>query len=268
MKYEVRNNNRNARDHMSVFRATGNLHAIPNSCKKIHNPIIFSSQPLSSPILKAMFFSPSRKVFDFRFCPMYNTVTLGPSVLKWAWLSAKCFRVLWEVVIWFCERNSSSTFRKCTRFILSLFFFNVDWWAAQRKTTCCCNFLFISFDAFRLQLRVVQEWLQLTLSCIYSTFVCLSLIKFQWKWIITETCCKLMLQETPCYERHTQALFLIFDRKHDEIKPVRKVTHFENVPLSAEWTVLTLVYRKQNKPTAWERKPLKHMSWACLALTV
>ena len=26
-----------------------------------------------------------------------------------------------------------------------------------------------------------------------------------------------MLQETPCYERHTQALFLFCDRKHDEI---------------------------------------------------
>ena len=51
------------------------------------------------------------------------------------------------------------------------------------------------------------------------------------------TCCKRMLQESPCYERHTQALFLICDRKHDEINPVRKVTRFKNVPMSAEWTV-------------------------------
>ena len=54
-----------------------------------------------------------------------------------------------------------------------------------------------------------------------------------------------MLQETPRYERHTPALFLICDRKHDEINPVRKVTRFKNVPLSAEWRFFfTLVYRK------------------------
>ena len=46
-----------------------------------------------------------------------------------------------------------------------------------------------------------------------------------------------MLQETHCYEHHTRALFLIYDRKHDEINPVQKVTRFKNVPLSAEWTV-------------------------------
>ena len=57
------------------------------------------------------------------------------------------------------------------------------------------------------------------------------------KCIITETCCKRMLQETPCYESHTQALFLICDRKHNEISPVRNVTRFKNVPLSAEWTI-------------------------------
>ena len=153
MKYEVRNNNRNARDRMSVFRATGNLHAIPNSCKKIHNPIIFSSQPLSSPILKAMFFSPSRKVFNFRFCPMYNTVTLDPSVLKWAWPSAKCFRVLWEVVIWFCELYSSSTFRKCTRFILSLFFFSTET-GEQHKGRLLAVVTFCLF----LSKRFVSNW--------------------------------------------------------------------------------------------------------------
>ena len=46
-----------------------------------------------------------------------------------------------------------------------------------------------------------------------------------------------MSQESPCYERHAQALFLICNRKHDEINPVRKVTRFKNVPMSAEWTV-------------------------------
>ena len=43
-----------------------------------------------------------------------------------------------------------------------------------------------------------------------------------------------MLEETSCYEHHTQPLFLICDRKHDEIHPVRKVTRFKNVPLSDE----------------------------------
>ena len=38
-------------------------------------------------------------------------------------------------------------------------------------------------------------------------------------------------------EHHAQPLFLICDWKHDEINPVRKVTHFKNVPMSAEWTV-------------------------------
>ena len=37
-----------------------------------------------------------------------------------------------------------------------------------------------------------------------------------------------MLQETLCYERHTQALFLFCDWKHDEINAVRKVTHDGN----------------------------------------
>ena len=72
---------------------------------------------------------------------------------------------------------------------------------------------------------------------IYSTFVCLSLINFQWKWTIKETCSKRMLQETPCYKHRSQALFLICDQKHDEINPVRKVAGFKNVPLSAKWTI-------------------------------
>ena len=69
--------------------------------------------------------------------------------------------------------------------------------SSTRKTSNCCKILLISFDAFLLQLRVLQEWLQLTLSSIRCTFVSLSLINFQWKWITSETCCKRMLQETP-----------------------------------------------------------------------
>ena len=32
--------------------------------------------------------------------------------------------------------------------------------------------------------------------------------------------------------------------------------------------LLALVYRKYNKPTAWERKPIKHMSWDYLETTI
>ena len=76
-------NYRNATDRVSVFRATDKLHAMPNSGKKIY--IIFCSWPLSSLLLKEIFFSPSRKAFNLRFCPVYITVTTSPSVLGWAW---------------------------------------------------------------------------------------------------------------------------------------------------------------------------------------
>ena len=55
------------------------------------------------------------------------------------------------------------------------------------------------------------------------------------------------MEEMPCWECHTLALFLICDRKHDETNPVRKVNRFKNVSLAAECTyskLLTLVYRK------------------------
>lgn len=92
MKYEARNktlslerlNYRNATDPVSVFRATGKLHAIPNRGKKIVICIIFSSWPWSSLLLMEIFFSPSRKVLNLRFCPVYITVTSSPSILEWA----------------------------------------------------------------------------------------------------------------------------------------------------------------------------------------
>ena len=71
----------------------------------------------------------------------------------------------------------------------------------------------------------------------YSTFVYPSLFNFKWKCIITETCCKRMLQEMPCQECHTQALFLICDGKHDKTNPIWKATRLKNVSLSAECTV-------------------------------
>ena len=92
MKYEARNktlslerlNYQNATDRVSVFRATGKLHAIPNRGKKIVIYIIFSSWPWSSLLLIEIFFSPSRKVLNLRFCPVYITVTSSPSILEWA----------------------------------------------------------------------------------------------------------------------------------------------------------------------------------------
>ena len=133
----------------------------------------------------------NKEAFDFRFCPAYITVTSGPSVLEWAWQRAKCCRVLWTKLFFHVPDMDKI-------YPFNFFCFNGDEWAAQRKTSCRCNFLIISFDAFRLQLRVLQEWLQVTLTSIYSTIVCLNLINFRWKWIITETCCKRILKETPC----------------------------------------------------------------------
>ena len=60
---------------------------------------------------------------------------------------AKCCRVFWEVVIWFRERNSSSTFRECTRFILFL----TEWAAQRRLPTVVTFFLFLSK-------RFVSSW--------------------------------------------------------------------------------------------------------------
>ena len=107
----------------SLYSVTGYLHAIPNSCKKyIYSHDLFFLTIIESYTLRDMF-SPCRKVLDFRFCPVYITVTSGPSVLEWAWLSAKYCRGLWEVAIWFRERNSSFTYRKCTRIILFYYLF-------------------------------------------------------------------------------------------------------------------------------------------------
>ena len=98
MKYEARNktlslerlNYQNATDRVSVFRATGKLHAIPNRGKKSsYIYIIFSSWPWSRLLLIEIFFSPSWKVLNLRFCPVYITVTSSPSILEWAWHKRK-----------------------------------------------------------------------------------------------------------------------------------------------------------------------------------
>ena len=81
-------NYRNATDRVSVFRATDKLHAMQ----------------LSSLLLKEIFFSPSRKVFNLRVCPVL-----------WGERDISKRHEFREVLIWFREQNSSSTFRKCTR---------------------------------------------------------------------------------------------------------------------------------------------------------
>ena len=72
-----------------------------------------------------------------------------------------------------------------------------------------------------------------------------------------------MLQETPCYERHTQALFLICDRKHDEISPVWKVlvSKMYQCQLSKQWISRARLSKIKQAESLRERKQLKHMSW-------
>lgn len=46
----------------------------------------FSSQPISNPIFKEVFFSSSRKGFNKSFYTVYITLTSGPSIPERAWL--------------------------------------------------------------------------------------------------------------------------------------------------------------------------------------
>ena len=108
----------------------------PSSFPPNHYRVLYS---------KKYFFYSMPKVFDFRFCPVYITVTLGPSVLEWAWRSARCCRVLWEIVIRFRERNSSFTFWKCTRIILFSFFLKETSEQHQGRLLVVVTFLFIFF---------------------------------------------------------------------------------------------------------------------------
>ena len=149
-------NNWKATDLFSVFRVAGYLHAILNSCKKkIYSHNLFFLTIIESYTYKDMF-SPCRKVLDFRFCPVYIIVTSGPSVLEWAWLSAKYCRGLWEVAIWFRERNSSFTFRKCPRIILFYFFYG-DCWIAQRL------FAVVTFCLFPKKILGLKTFLKVIL---------------------------------------------------------------------------------------------------------
>ena len=70
---------------------------------------------------KEIFFNPCRKVFDLRFCPIVYHCDLRPIGSR---VSVTQRKVLSRIkggrhlVIWFRERNSSSTLQKCTRIIL------------------------------------------------------------------------------------------------------------------------------------------------------
>ena len=140
-------NYRNATDRVSVFRATDKLHAMPNSGKKII--LFFALDHYRVCYLKKYFLVQAEKHLteDFVRC-----TSLWPQAHRF-WgerdINTKYCHEFREVLIWLRERSSSSTLRKCTRWILSLYFFNSDQRAAQRKTFWYCNFLSTSSDAFR-----------------------------------------------------------------------------------------------------------------------
>ena len=129
--YELRSEKLNNEGWIIERRRMGSLYSesqvictpFQTAVKKIYSHNLFFLTIIESYTYKDMF-SPCRKVLDFRFCPVYITVTsAGPSVLEWAWLSAKYCREVWEVTIWFRERNSSFTYRKWTRIILFHYLF-------------------------------------------------------------------------------------------------------------------------------------------------
>ena len=141
-------NYRNATDRVSVIKATDKLHAMPNSGKKII--LFFALDHYRVCYLKKYFLVQAEKYLTWDFV---RCTSLWPQAHRF-WrerdISTKCCHEFREVLIWLRERNCSSTLRICTRWILSLYFFNGDQWAAQRKTFWYCNFLSIFSDAFRL----------------------------------------------------------------------------------------------------------------------
>ena len=116
----------------------------------VKNIYILSSWPLLSLLLIEILFSPSRKAFNWTFCLVYITVTSSKLVPEWVWHKAKvlnCVRGGLHLVSW-----------------ITLFFQDRQRWVSS-----------IFSNVFCLYLRLLQGWLQLTLNCVYSSFVCLSL---------------------------------------------------------------------------------------------
>ena len=126
--------------------------------KKIHVPIIF-------PLNHYRVLAEEYLTFDFVRC-----TSLWPQAHQWA--CKVLSRILGgrHLVSW------TELFFHVPG-MYKIFFFLTET-SEQRKgrLSTVVTFFFISFEAFRLQLRVLQEWLQPTLSSIYSTFACLSLI--------------------------------------------------------------------------------------------
>ena len=121
MKYGVRNKILPLKDWIIEMRRITYLYS--ESCRakqrwKKHH--FFLSTIIESVTYKNSF-NPSRQAFNLRL-PVYITVTSIHRFWIERGISAKYCRVLREVLIWFRERNSSSTFGKCTRFILSWYF--------------------------------------------------------------------------------------------------------------------------------------------------
>ena len=139
--------------------------------KKIHAPIIFPLNHYRVLHLKKSFLVQAEEYLTFDFV---RCTSLWPQAHQWACKVLSCILGGRHLVSW-----TELFFHVPGMYKIYPFFNGVS---SAKETSYCCNFFFISFKAFRLQLRVLQEWLQPTLSSIYSTFACLSLINFQWKW--------------------------------------------------------------------------------------
>ena len=128
LKYEVRNkilslkrlNNRNPTDRVSVFRATSKLQPCQTMIiKNIH--VFFPLNHQRVRYLYKYFLVQTVKHLTQDFSGVYRC-DLKPIGSSQRDISAKCCRLLWEVFIWFRERNAFYTFRKCKRFVRSLQF--------------------------------------------------------------------------------------------------------------------------------------------------
>ena len=72
-----------------------------------------------------LIYTPRFLVYTEKYLTLeFVTVSSGPSIQERAWLNAKFCRVSWEVVIWFRNRNSSSTFQNVEDLSLFLFSFS------------------------------------------------------------------------------------------------------------------------------------------------
>ena len=162
--------------------------------------------------LEKYFFGPSRKAFNLRFCPVYITVTSSPSVLEWAWHKHQVLSRIsggFGLVSW-----TKHLFHVWQLYKMDSFFiFFLTQTCEQHKKDFLVLKLFVYF--FRRVSSLAETSAGTITTNIEQHIKRIRVPKndFQWKWMITETCCKPTLQETSRYERYTQALFRICDRK-------------------------------------------------------